>query len=488
MRRNFLLISFTIAISILAGCAITGNSNGGSKMTIRDFAERDQRAVETVIYKKAGGQDLKMLVCKPDGWKKGQKRPAMVWIHGGAWVFGEPEGFLPHMKYSAARGAVSFGLQYRLMKSPDYRDDKKKSVEENQKLREDRLRGFINGPSIKDCIADCEDAIRYIRKHADELGVDSSKISVIGDSAGAHLAACLGTLAPDDARANAVIACSSISDMTNGIGLGFIKPGKDSDFSKPQEDPDRIKRAKEASPLYNISKNGTAFLILQGLSDWLGDQPEKFYNEIKKTGVDCELKTYPGARHAFVVYGYSATLEEITRALLDLDEFLLKRGLLDGPTSIKMPDYQPEVKLVAEIKEPFTGRKSIKQDTDFPGLLTIAMKVKPPAKFKGKLFEMPGTFGCCYSVDNNGNDFSAKKMRQRGAQIKLQPETWQDVQISMGKDKVVIKAGDQTTEIPNEFRHGFVSNEIIVNDGLNAEIKEFKIFGSALGNNEVSGR
>nr|MBC8867783.1 carboxylesterase family protein [Planctomycetota bacterium] len=144
----------------------------GAHMTIRDHAERDTRTVETNVYKQVGGQDLRLLVCKPDEWSADQARPAMVWIHGGGFAGGAPEAFLPHMKYSAARGAVAFGIQYRLMTSGGYKDDKKLSDEENQKRRAEKRKAFLEGASLGDLVADCEDAIRYIRAHADEFGVD----------------------------------------------------------------------------------------------------------------------------------------------------------------------------------------------------------------------------------------------------------------------------------------------------------------------------
>jgi len=106
----------------------------------------------------------------------------------------------------------------------------------------------------------------------------------------------------------------------------------------PQEvDSERMQRAKALSPLFNIADSSPPFLILAGEKDWLKDEPETFFNALKEAGFDCEFKCYDNAKHAFIVYGYTATLEETTRAILDLDAFLVNRGYLEGPTSIKMP-------------------------------------------------------------------------------------------------------------------------------------------------------
>ena len=456
--------------------------------TLRDFAERDERPVETIVYKKAEAQELRLLVCKPDGWKKGQKRPAMVWIHGGGWVAGAPEQFLPHMKYSAARGAVGLGVQYRLMRSSGYRHDKKLSDEENRLRKEAKFKAFMEGPSLSDCIADCGDAIRYVRQHAAELGIDPKRITAIGDSSGAHLAACLGTLAKGDGRANAVIACSSISDLTYGFGGNYVKPGPGSEGKELAEDPERTQRARVASPYHNIPKDRTSFLILHGKHDWLKDEPERFHAALRQAGVDSEYKVYPTARHAFIVYGYSATLEETTQALFDMDAFLLKRGLLDGPTSIEMPESQAIRKVIASVPGPITEKKTLRQDMDFPGFLTIGMKVKLPKKYNGVLVEMPGGYGFRFRVHDRGHDFTAKRLRQRGPQVRLAPEVWQDVVISLGKEKVIIAIDGKPSEIPNPLRHAFVGPELVFGDIPDVEIKEVEVHGYAMDPEQIQRR
>jgi len=315
-------------------------------VTIRDYAERDNRSIETNVVKRVGdqapnqskhgsGRELVLLVCKPDGWQAGQKRTGMIWVHGGGWVGGHPSAFVPHMHYSAARGAVAFGVQYRLMKSGGYKDNKKLSEEENSKKRAAKHREFMEGSSIFDCIADCEDAVRYIRKNAETLGIDPQKLVSIGDSSGAHLAACLGTLAPEAARVNAMVLCSSISDLTYKFGRDSLKPSPGFEGKELEEDPDRLKRARAASPIFNISKETASSLILHGERDWLRDEPERLYEALKAAGVDVEYKVYPTAKHAFIIYGYSD--EQITQTLLDIDAFLVQRDYLAPGTSIRMP-------------------------------------------------------------------------------------------------------------------------------------------------------
>ena len=100
--------------------------------------------------------------------------------------------------------------------------------------------------SAAECVTDCKSAIRYLRRNAIRLGIDSEKIVVVGESAGGHLAAALGTIDGYDepgedlavsAVPNALVRLNPITDMTTrwGEGLGA--------------------KAKSLSPLHHVSKN-----------------------------------------------------------------------------------------------------------------------------------------------------------------------------------------------------------------------------------------
>jgi acetyl esterase/lipase len=95
--------------------------------------------------------------------------PVVVIIHGGGWTMGDKRGELP---LAAVPGFLALGyavasVNYRL--APD-------AVFPAQLL-------------------DVKAAIRYLRAEAPALGLDPDRIAVVGESAGAHLAALLGTTA-----------------------------------------------------------------------------------------------------------------------------------------------------------------------------------------------------------------------------------------------------------------------------------------------------
>lgn len=225
---------------------------------------------------------LNLFQVKPKDWKSGDKRTAVVWIHGGGWTSGEPGRFLPNAKYFALRGAVGFTVQYRLVKP--------------------------GGPSVTDAVNDVKDALAYIRLHAAELGVNPQRLVAAGDSAGGHLA----MMAAD--AADAIIDCDGIPDMG----------GKWRDRLQPNEDP------KKLSPLFLIGPKTPPTLILHGLADTVVpvEESKKYYRALLAAKVRAKMITWPDAQHAFVVTRHTASDADVERALYAIDDFLVELGLL----------------------------------------------------------------------------------------------------------------------------------------------------------------
>ena len=116
----------------------------------------------TRIYKKVADRELKLTIVNPSDWKASDQRPAMVFFHGGGWTSGGPTQFTQHSEYLATRGMVCIQVEYRLIKKGD------------------------SGPPI-DCVHDAKSAMRWVRVHAAELGIDPNRIGAGGGSAGGQL-------------------------------------------------------------------------------------------------------------------------------------------------------------------------------------------------------------------------------------------------------------------------------------------------------------
>jgi acetyl esterase/lipase len=92
--------------------------------------------------------------------------PVVVYIHGGGWNHGDRKQALGTIcSYVTKRGYIGVSLDYRLTPEAPY-------------------------PAQ---IQDVKLAIRYLRAHAGQYGIDPDRIGVWGSSAGGHLASLLGT-------------------------------------------------------------------------------------------------------------------------------------------------------------------------------------------------------------------------------------------------------------------------------------------------------
>ncbi|OAS17442.1 alpha/beta hydrolase [Paenibacillus oryzisoli] len=280
---------------------------------------------ESIVYKEGAGYKLRLLICRPEDWHATDARPAIVWIHGGGWRGGQPEMFLRHCHLFAARGAVTVSVEYRLMPREGH----------------DVERGHAAG--IETCLEDCRSAMRYIRRHAAELGIDPQRIAVVGDSAGGHLAVSLATLdnydvdgedATVSAMPNVIINCNGIVDFT-GRWKEMVPV---IDMEKVDSDPVhawliRHKLAKALSPLYQVRVGQPPMLIMHGLQDTtvVPEDAIRFYEAYSAAGNKVELLLYPHLAHAFVLFDYKTEEEEVLKVIASIDEYLMGFGYLSKP-------------------------------------------------------------------------------------------------------------------------------------------------------------
>jgi acetyl esterase/lipase len=92
--------------------------------------------------------------------------PVVIWIHGGAWISGHKEDVDPYLRMIASQGYTTISLDY------------------------------TRGPEAKypTALQQLNTALRFLVDNASEFNVDPGRIVIAGDSAGAQLAAQLGTL------------------------------------------------------------------------------------------------------------------------------------------------------------------------------------------------------------------------------------------------------------------------------------------------------
>jgi acetyl esterase/lipase len=235
-------------------------------------------------------EQLRLYLVNPREWKASDRRPAVVFIHGGGWGQGDPDQWFPQCRYFALRGVVGASVQYRLTTGTN---------------------------NIDACVADCQSAIAYLRRHAPELGVDPKRIAVVGESAGGHLAAALGTVTVDagfsESVPDALVLLNPITDLTTRWGgrLGSA--------------------AEKFSPLQHISKRTPPTLLIHGNADSVVEirHSRAFHQRMLELGNQSRLIEVPGANHAFAVFGFGPATGNIL-AIVEIDRYLSALGYLSG--------------------------------------------------------------------------------------------------------------------------------------------------------------
>jgi acetyl esterase len=259
---------------------------------------------EKFVYKKVADRDMNLFVSKPADWKASDKRPAIVFFHGGGWVGGAPSKFNDHCKYFASRGLVCATVEYRLL-------------DKNTK----------ESPLV--CVQDAKTAMRWVRSHAKELGINPARIAAAGGSAGGHLAAFCGMVEGKDdpkddlavsPRPEALLLFNPVFNNAPGQ-WGHARVGE---------------HYKEFSPAHNITSDDPPAIIFLGSEDALisVETTKEFQSQLQKLGVKCELHVYEGQKHGF--YG-KANAKYYYETVIAADKFLAGMGWLTGPPTLEPP-------------------------------------------------------------------------------------------------------------------------------------------------------
>lgn len=300
-RRNMNRSHYVLALAFLFGVMLT-----------RAYAE-EPLAVELktdVEYGKAGDEKLLLDLALPP--KADKPRPAIIFIHGGGWTGGRKEDFTGFAKTFAADGYVAVSVNYRL--AP-------KHVFPAQ-------------------VEDCKCAVRWMRAHADELGLDPMRIGALGGSAGGHLALMLGVMDKEDglegdggwhdqsSKVQAVVnyvgpsdLLATLPEVSQGILANFLG-------GKREEKRDA---AIKASPVTYITSGDAPSLSFMGTKDPLvpHEQGVILVNKLTEAGVPGRVEFILGAGHGFEP-------EEMERTLKATREFLSEQLRSESsPTSAR---------------------------------------------------------------------------------------------------------------------------------------------------------
>lgn len=231
---------------------------------------------EDVAYVQNGHERQKLDLYVPE--KLQGPLPLIVWIHGGGWRDGDKE-HCPPLPWTK-KGYVVASIGYRLCQDALF-------------------------PAQ---IEDCKTAIRWLREHAGSYKIDPNRVVAWGGSAGGHLASLLGTSAdaaeweqghpPHLSRIQAVIDWYGRADLTPVCTDPSMADSASASLlggsGRTVSD-----LAREASPLFHVSKDDPPFLIMHGDRDELVPltQSQMFANALRDAGVPVMLVILKGVGH-----------------------------------------------------------------------------------------------------------------------------------------------------------------------------------------------
>jgi acetyl esterase/lipase len=196
--------------------------------------------IEERVFSTLEGEKLTLDVFKP-GYEH-TALPGVLVIHGGSWQSGSSREFLPLNAYLAARDFVVFSINYRLApkwKFPAGRDD-------------------------------VLSAIAYLKVYAKELGLDATRLVLLGRSSGGQLALLAAYTASDP----------SIRGVVSVYGPTDLRYGYDNPASKHLIDTRGVLESYlggspanaedayfTASPINFVSANSPPTLLIHGSND-----------------------------------------------------------------------------------------------------------------------------------------------------------------------------------------------------------------------------
>ena len=173
-----------------------------------------------------------------------------------------------------------------------------------------------HGTTPKACVRDGKSAVRWIRKHAAQLGIDPDKLAAGGGSAGGHVAAAAGILSEYEengedqavsSRPNALVLFNPVFDNgPEGYGHSRVK-----DYWET------------ISPLHNIHADTPPTAVLLGTKDELipVETAKDFKRRMEALQLRCDLFLYADKVHGFFNYGrgfYEKPVQDMARFLASI--------------------------------------------------------------------------------------------------------------------------------------------------------------------------
>lgn len=180
------------------------------------------------------------------------RRGVVIAVHGGGWMAGSKEDMAECGRLCASEGYVTVSANYRLALNIGFQE-----------------------PTITDMLDDIDAIKTFVKEHEPEWNCDSSRLALIGFSAGAHLSLMQTATRNEDGHIKACVSISGVSDLTdsqfhqNTIGLlkARIVVGIATGKVWDPEDPESVTLYKTLSPQFCAARINCPVVIIHGTKD-----------------------------------------------------------------------------------------------------------------------------------------------------------------------------------------------------------------------------
>ncbi|HET6501765.1 MAG TPA: alpha/beta hydrolase [Amycolatopsis sp.] len=226
--------------------------------------------------------------------------PAVVYVPGGAFLMSPKDSARELRQYVAESGFVVASIQYRTT---------------------------LQGATYTEGVADVHEAVRFLRAHSGEYGIDPARLGVWGESAGGYLAAMTGVTNGDvrfaaGERSGVSGDVQAVVDKFGGANLARIAEDFDEEtqlfFAGPETSiawyvygrgsgksfAEHPEQARDADPATHISNSTPPFLLFHGTDDHLvsPNQTHELHEALRAAGTETTRHVLDGAGHGDLAF------------------------------------------------------------------------------------------------------------------------------------------------------------------------------------------
>ncbi|HEU5115353.1 MAG TPA: alpha/beta hydrolase, partial [Isosphaeraceae bacterium] len=263
---------------LIASAALVAVAALASVSAVRETSLDGIQVEEDLVYRAESPETCRLDLYRPAADPPAGGWPVVVAIHGGGWSGGSFRGYGRSVARLSRHGLAVASIGYHLSN--------------NGKPAWPRNRN------------DVRESVRWLRKHAEDYGLNPDRIAVLGASAGGHLAALLGTdpgaeVDGQSAQVSAVVDFYGPADLAELADVPNAQAALRGLLGGPPAT--RPKLFKAASPVEHVSADDPPMLLIHGTNDPTVplEQSRKLAQTLKDAGVPHRLIEVEGAAHGF---------------------------------------------------------------------------------------------------------------------------------------------------------------------------------------------